>query len=270
MTRGALDTAPGPIAAPLFCRRSGTGPPVVLVHGGLPARLTWARQGALADDWTLIVPSRRGFSPSPAAPRQDFLADADDLAEIIAEVPGGVHLAGFSYGGLGACIAAGRLPGQVRSLTLIEVPLWTAAEEDESVRGLAALADRFAASADDAQATRDFLALAGVDRKLLAAEDDDVRQATELARKLRSPREAKPRFDRIAEAGVPTLVVSGDHHHGMEQLCDAVAARLAAQRGRLRGMGHAVQRAPGFNPMLEAFLAAAERRRSYGEATNER
>src|SRR5690349_3433895 len=170
MTQGGFaDPARAPSSAYLFTRRSGTGPPVVLVHGGLPARVTWARQWALEARWLLIVPSRRGFSPSPAAPWQDFVADAEDLAELITEVPGGAHLVGFSYGGLGACIAAERLPHRVRSLTLIEVPLWAAAEEDESVRGLATLADRFATSPDDAQAERDFSALAGVDRTMLAA-----------------------------------------------------------------------------------------------------
>jgi pimeloyl-ACP methyl ester carboxylesterase len=270
MTSTGCSTAKGrPSSAPLFSRRSGTGPPVVLVHGGLPARVTWACQWPLEAHWSLIVPSRRGFSPSPAAPWQDFHADADDLAGLIADVSGGVHLVGFSYGGLGACMAVERLPHRIRSLTLIEVPLWTAAEEDESVRELAAVADRFAASPDDAQAEREFLALAGVDRKMLA-ERDDARQAMELGRKLRSPWEAKPRFDAITEAGIPTLVVSGDHHLAMERLCDAIAMRLGAQRARLRGAGHAVQRAPEFNTMLEAFLTAAERRRGDGGATHER
>ena len=126
------------------------------------------------------------------------------------------------------------------------------------MRGLAALADRFAASADDAQAGREFLALAGIDRKRLAGEEDDVRQAVELARKLRSPWEAKLRFDAITDASIPTLVVSGDHHLALERLCDAITTRLGAQRARLRGAGHAVQRAPGFNTMLEEFLTAAE------------
>jgi pimeloyl-ACP methyl ester carboxylesterase len=258
------------VTAGVHARRSGTGPPVVLVHGGMPARVTWDRQGELEAHWLLIVPSRRGFTPSPAAPWQDFLADAGDLAALIADVPGGTHLVGFSYGGLGACVAAERLPHLVRSLTLIETPLWVAAEDDASVRALADLADRFAASPDDAEAEREFLALASVDRKKLAGAEDDVRQAVGLGRKLRSPREARPRFDAITEARIPTLVVSGDHNPAMERLCDAIAARLGAQRARLRGAGHAVPRAPGFNTMLEAFLTTAERCHADGGAIHER
>lgn len=259
-----------PSSTPLFIRRSGTGPPVVLVHGGLPAHKTWTYQRELEARWQLIVPSRRGFSPSPAAPWQDFLADADDLAELIEEVPGGAHLIGFSYGGLGVFIAAEQLPHRVRSLTLIEVPLWAAAEEDESVQELAALADRFAASADDTQTEREFFALAGLGRKLLDGAEDDISQAMELARKLRSPREAKPRFEAIIEAGIPTLVVSGNHYPALERLCDAISTQLGAQRACLPGAGHAIQRLPGFNTMLETFLTAAERRRGDGEASHER
>jgi pimeloyl-ACP methyl ester carboxylesterase len=242
----------------------------VLVHGGLSADMTWACQRELETHWLLIVPSRRGFSPSPAASWQDFLADADDLAELVAEVPAGAHLVGFSYGGLGACIAAERVPHQVRSLILIEVPLWTVAEEDESVGELATLAERFAASADDAQAEREFCALAGIDRKMLARKEDDIRHAMELCRKFRSAWEAKPRFDVIIKACIPTLVVSGDHDPALERLCDAIATRLGGQRARMRGCGHAVQRTSGFNTMLETFLTAAERCRGDGGDAHER
>ncbi|WP_433654458.1 alpha/beta fold hydrolase [Nocardia sp. CA-128927] len=264
---GTFDPVDSPATEPLAIQKSGTGPPIVLVHGGMPAPMTWAAQRDLEANWSLIVPNRRGFSPSPAAPWQDFLADADDLTALIEEIPGGVHLIGFSYGGLGAIIAAERLPHLVRSLTLIEAPLWNAAEDDEVVRELALLSDRFAESADDEEAEKEFFAVAGVDPKMLADVGDDVREAMDMGRKLRSPREAKPRFETITEAGVPTLVFSGDHHPALERVCDAIAARLDAQRAHLPGAGHAVQHAPGFNTMLETFLTAAEQSRSNGGAT---
>ncbi|WP_309230802.1 alpha/beta fold hydrolase [Nocardia sp. SYP-A9097] len=231
----------------------------MLVHGGLPARRSWTRQQELEARWSLLIPSRRGFAPSPAAPRQDFLVDADDLVQCIENIDGGAHLVGFSYGGLGMCIAAGRRPSRVRSLTLIEVPLWTAARSDDSVRRLAAVADRFTAGESDAATEREFFAMAGIDRRILEAENDDLAQALELAHNLRSPWEASPRFDRIVEAAIPALIVSGNHTPAIEVLCDAVAARMGGQRVRLSGAGHAVQRVPGFNAVLEEFLTAAER-----------
>ncbi|WP_067651242.1 alpha/beta fold hydrolase [Nocardia harenae] len=256
--------------ADLVVRRSGTGPPVVLVHGGFPAELTWALQAELEQRWSLLVPSRRGFTPSPAAERQDFRADTDDLVELIAAVPGGAHLVGYSYGGLGACLAAERLPHLVRSLTLIEVPLWTVAEGDELVRQIAELADRFAASSDDAQAERDFFTLAGVDPAKLD-DGEGIRRAMELGRKLRSPREAVPRFPVLTAAGIPALVISGEHNPALERVCDALAKQLDAERARLPGAGHAVPRAPGFNVLLERFLTSAEqvRGRTQGD-TDER
>ncbi|RJO70168.1 alpha/beta fold hydrolase [Nocardia panacis] len=245
--------------APLSVRRSGSGPSVVLVHGGMPARVTWSRQSDLESRWSLIIPSRRGFPPSPAASWQDFFVDAEDLVELIDQEPEAVHLVGFSYGGLGSCLAAEQVPHRIRSLTLIEVPLWVAADGDESVRELAALTTRFAADADDRQAEREFFSLAGVDENMSAGADD-IRRALELARRHRDPWEATPRFEVLAAAGLAALVVSGDSHPALERLCDAVADLLGAERACVPGAGHAVPRAPGFNSVLETFLAAAERR----------
>ncbi|QIS03744.1 alpha/beta fold hydrolase [Nocardia brasiliensis] len=259
-----LEESYDPADAPLAIERSGTGPPLVLVHGGMPASLTWAAQQELGQRWSLLVPSRRGFPPSPPARWQDFLADADDLAELLAEVPGGAHLVGFSYGGIGAVLVAERLPHLVRSLTVIEAPLWHAAQDDEYVRELADLSDQYAANPDDAEAERKFFAVAGVDPSMLADLGEDIRHALEFGRRLRSPREAKPRFETIAEAGVPVLICSGEHNRALDRVCDAVAAQLDAQRVRLPGAGHAVQHAPGFNAMLETFLTAAQQRRGNG------
>ncbi|MFI9503592.1 alpha/beta fold hydrolase [Nocardia sp. NPDC052566] len=255
---------------PLSVHRSGTGPPVVLLHGGLPADMTWAAQQELAASWTLIAPNRRGFAPSPAAARQDFRADADDLVDLLADLPGGAHLVGYSYGGLGAQLAAERVPEQVRSLTMVEVPMWNATSGDAVVEAFAELSDRFAADPDDAEAERDFFAAIGVDPKILAGLGDDVLQALELGRRLRSPRELEPHFEPIVDAGIPALVLSGDHHPAHERLCDAIATRLGAQRARLPGAGHAVQRAQGFNTTLETFLTAAERVRGDRGVTDER
>ena len=52
----------------------------------------------------------------------------------------------------------------------------------------------------------------------------------------------------------PVLVVTGDHEPAFEAVADVLCARLGAERLVLRGAGHAVQRAPGFNAALEAFI----------------
>ena len=56
-----------------------------------------------------------GAAPRPTG--EDFLRDAEDIAELMGD---GAHLVGHSYGGLGAMFAAARRPEATLSLTLLE------------------------------------------------------------------------------------------------------------------------------------------------------
>ncbi len=203
--------------------RFGSGPAILFLHGGAGPELTWDRQMELAQRWSLIIPIRRGFPRSAPAERQDFEADAEDVSRLLTKR---THLVGFSYGGLGVTLAAERNPELVRSLTLIETPLYAAAPGDPSVREIAKAGDAF-----------------------LAGEADELTE-----RGGRSPSEARPELDALAGAGIPIMVVSGGHHDGIEALSDALAERLGARREIVPGAGHAVPRAPGFNDLLEDYL----------------
>ncbi len=75
---------------------------------------------------------------------------------------------------------------------------------------------------------------------------------------VRPPSEAEPDLAAVAAAGVPSLVLSGDHDPAVEAACDSVAEQLGAKRDRLPGAAHAVQRTPEFNRRLERFLFGAE------------
>ena len=78
--------------------REGSGPEVLLVHGGASPATTWSGLEQLTQRWTLALVYRRGFPPSPPPPsgRQDFELDADDIGELLDDRP---HLVGHSYGG---------------------------------------------------------------------------------------------------------------------------------------------------------------------------
>ncbi|MGA8218035.1 MAG: alpha/beta fold hydrolase [Solirubrobacterales bacterium] len=232
--------------------RFGSGPAVLFLHGGVGPELTWDRQMELAQRWSLIIPIRRGFPRSAPARRQDFEADAEDVARLLTKR---THLVGFSYGGLGVTLAAERDPRVVRSLTLIETPLYLAAPGHPAVREIAEAGDAFLSGQADELTEREFLAKAGIEPPASSGRTaEQIREAIDAARGGRSPSEARPDLDGLARAGIPVMVVSGGHHDGIEALCDGLAERLGARREIVSGAGHAVPRATGFNDVLEDFL----------------
>jgi pimeloyl-ACP methyl ester carboxylesterase len=167
---------------------------------------------------------------------------------------------GFSYGGVGCSILAGERPERVKSLTLVESPIYKVAPDRPEVQEIIASGDAVLAGEADENTERRFLANAGMEPDSLTGRHRELmREAIAAARGGRSPSEADPHLDAIVSAGVPAMVVSGGHHNGIEILCDALADRLDARREIVSGAGHAVPRAPGFNEVLEDFLLTSSR-----------
>lgn len=237
--------------------REGEGPEVLLVHGGASPRTTWDGLEPLASRWTLARVHRRGYPPSPAPPegRQDFDVDAADLTVLLGSRP---HVVAHSYGVLGTLIAATRKPRSVRSLTLIEPPLWCLLPDDPEVArleqiGNAVLTDGLGA---DARTLREFLRLAGVPNVDDGPLPDEVVHGIRRAHGARLPGEACPSLHILRDAGVPSLVASGGHAAGLERTCDALGAELRAERVIAPGAGHFVAAVPGFVDHLGRFLAS--------------
>src|SRR3954447_8945364 len=142
--------------------REGEGPEVLLVHGGASPEATWGALAPLRARWTLARLYRRGYPPSPPPPegRQDFEVDAVDIATLLDARP---HIVAHSYGGLGTLIAATRAPAQVRSLTLIEPPLFYLVPDDPEVARLERMGNEVLTHGleSDAATLREFLRLAG-------------------------------------------------------------------------------------------------------------
>jgi pimeloyl-ACP methyl ester carboxylesterase len=235
--------------------REGRGPEVLLVHGGASPETTWAGLEPLRARWTLASVHRRGYPPSPPAQDrpQDFEIDAADLLPLLDTRP---HVVAHSYGGLGTLIVAGRRPADVRSLTLIEPPIYHVVHDDPEVEWLERLGDTVLAEGldTDPQMLREFLRISGApgidDGPLPEAVANGVRRA----HRGRVPREARLELDRIRDAAVPVLVASGDHTPAAETICDALAAALDGERLVAPGAGHFVAAAPGFAEQLERFL----------------
>ncbi|MFD9561308.1 alpha/beta fold hydrolase [Streptomyces sp. NPDC059994] len=233
--------------------REGSGPEVLLVHGGAGPRTTWGAVAALAERWTLAYVHRRGYPPSPPPQeRQDFEVDALDLAPLLAGRP---HVVAHSYGVLGTLIAAAAAPGSVRSLTLIEPPLNYLVPDDPEVARLDRIGDAVLTHGMDMDPAelREFLHLAGApigDGPL----PKEVVAGVRRAHGGRPTSEARPQLVAIRDAGVPVLVASGDHAAAFERICDALADALGGKRSVHPGAGHFVAGAPGFAGQLEAFL----------------
>jgi pimeloyl-ACP methyl ester carboxylesterase len=245
------------VAVALDTRVLGSGERAVLVHGGAGPQRTWEMQAPLAERHQLLIPSRRGFNDSPATGRQDFEHDAADLLPLLGA---GAHLVGFSYGGLGALIAAGQRPDLVLSLTLIETPLFRIGRGDAEIDRFERLSDEFLADGLDArpEVLEEFLPAAALPGPSLGPLPAGFEAELRLARGGRRPGEATPDLEAIRQASIPVLVISGDHLEAIDRLCDRLAEALDGERAVIAGHGHAIPRADGFNGRLEAFWAAAE------------
>ena len=117
----------------------GSGEDVVLIHGALSwGRDTFASQLHLADRARLHVVDRRGYVAAgpPVEGEVGWPVDVPDLIELLALL-GGAHVVGHSYGGVVALMAAGQRPELVRSLVVVEPPVYDLAG-DADVDALAA------------------------------------------------------------------------------------------------------------------------------------
>jgi pimeloyl-ACP methyl ester carboxylesterase len=246
-------------AVALDVRVLGSGPSAVLVHGGSGPELTWERQEPLADGRRILIPSRRGFGSSPSTGRHDFDNDAADLLPLLEPA---AHLVGFSYGGLGALIATAWRPELVTSLIVIEAPVFSIARGDPDVDHFEAISDEFLADGLDArpEVLEEFLPAAALPGPSAGPLPPDVEADLRRARGGRPAGEAVPDLEAIRRAGMPVLVISGDHLPAIERVCDRLAEAVGAERAVLAGHGHAIPRAAGFNERVAAFWSAAEAR----------
>ena len=222
-----------------------------------------AARGAHSNPWSRAGRwgscTGRAYPPSPLPPGagHDFDVDASDLGPLLELRP---HVVAHSYGVLGTLIAASRAPTRVRSLTLIEPPLFYLVPGDAEVAHLEQMGNAVLTDGLDADAAtlREFLRLAGspeVDDGPLPAE---VANGVRRAHGGRLPGEARPALGVLREAGVPALVASGGHSPALERICDALAAELRAERLIAPGAGHFVAAAPGFADRLEGFLLSVD------------
>jgi pimeloyl-ACP methyl ester carboxylesterase len=238
----------------LFVDSWGAGTPVVLVHGSLATGgEEWQAQQPLADEgFRLLVPDRRGYGRSPAVQGEDFLRDAEDIADLMGD---GAHLVGHSYGGLGVLFAAARRLDATLSLTVLEPAAFTLGQHHPAARTLLADVRRlWDQDLPDENWLVSFLEAVGSNPDALPPEL--IAAAVPLVPLLRGGRpvwELEPPLADLAPAAFPKLVVSGGHSAGFDAICDDLAERIGASRTVLEGAGHEIQFTG--RPLNEALLA---------------
>ncbi len=119
---------------------TGTGEPLILVHGGWSDLHNWDPVvPGLAEHFRVVAYDRRGHGGSSREPVGTRRDQEDDLAGLIEALGGGpAHVAGTSFGGSIALGLAARRPELVRSVVAHEPPLMALVAEDPEVQPLLA------------------------------------------------------------------------------------------------------------------------------------
>lgn len=123
---------------------SGSGPPLVLVHGIAGDAQRWGSSRRLATSFTLHALDRRGRGKSGDGTSYALEREVEDLVALCEAIDGEVYLLGHSFGGLLALEAAGRVT-RVTKLLVYEpyAPEVPVAEPSPTTRSFfAALPDR--------------------------------------------------------------------------------------------------------------------------------
>jgi pimeloyl-ACP methyl ester carboxylesterase len=238
----------------------GTGPRIVLVHGGGTGGLSsWQQQLPLAARWRLVAPSRPGYGKSPSERGEDFIAHAGPIAELL---EAGAHVVGHSYGAIVAMLAAAQRPEAVYSLTLVEAASSAIARGkpgvDEYERRMGEVARH--PSPDPDETLRRIFAILDPNVPLPSPMPAPLRQWAERLDSFRWPWEANVPIAALRGGGFPILSITGGERPMYEEIGDALAEKLGGERTIVPG-SHAVQNAGApFNDVVEAFWRRAELR----------
>lgn len=233
--------------------RLGSGPPVVLVGGGLTDRSENSPLvPELALHFDVLNYDRRGRGASDEAGPYSVEREFEDLQALIAMAGGPAHVYGVSSGGALALEAA--VAGvNVDSVAVYEVPYNIAGDWPPRWRAYVEELQHALARGDRGAAFEAFMRVSGSpDAEIAAARSSPAwRELEALAHTL--PNDAaclgtgRPPVERFARLDRPTLILTGDDRpdgapvwvRALDPAADLLAATIpGAERRILAGQGH--------------------------------
>jgi pimeloyl-ACP methyl ester carboxylesterase len=234
----------------LYYEATGTGEPVVFVHGNWTDHSVWGPLVAeLPPGLRTIAYDRRGSSRSQRSrERVTRRLHEDDLAALIERLgPAPAHVVASSFGGSTALGLAARRPELIRSVVAHEPPLVAivagdsaVAATEASVRAVIARAEACDAEGAAAQFTEEvalgpgwWARLPGPVRAMMIA------NASIVAEEMRDPDFGSVDLEGLAAVNVPILLTRGDQSPAwFRGIVDELARAVGREPVTLAGTGH--------------------------------
>ncbi|WP_026818164.1 alpha/beta fold hydrolase [Arthrobacter castelli] len=248
----------------------GTGPPVLLLHGGgLDGRMWDPQVPELAQTHCVVVPDARGHghSSTPFAP----FRHCDDVAVLIRHLDAGpAILIGLSMGAGTALDTALEHPDLVRGVVVVGAGTSEPDFEDPWVLDLLDTWRRTAAAGDAEGWIEAFMLFAaGPKRRLEDMDDDVVRHLRQMVTRTvanhvrpdaAAPEAVPDSWSRLAEIQVPVLALSGalDTPDNIRMAARAADSVTDGRTALIRGAAHYpnLEQPAAFNAELQAFLGS--------------
>jgi pimeloyl-ACP methyl ester carboxylesterase len=251
-------------------RQAGTGPPLVLLHGGMEDSRAWTRQfESLAEHFTLLAWDAPGCGQSSDVPETWRLADfADALSALLHELNvGHPHVLGLSWGSSVALEFYRRYSATPASLILASAYAGWAGSltpEEVAARHASVLAAADLPREELLKGWPGVLSTAATPELIeevmsLAADNSGLAHPGGYRAMAHSMAEADLR-DVLPEIRVPTLLLYGelDERSPLQVAEDLCAQIPGAELGVIPGAGHlANMEAPAaFNAHVQRFIGA--------------
>ena len=221
---------------PIACRKSGSGPPLLLVHGTTADHTRWTSVApAFEDKFTVFAVDRRGRGESGDTDPYAIQREFEDVAAVIDSITGPVNVLGHSYGAI-CCLEAVLLAKNVRKLILYEPPIPTGIQiyppgAPERIQALVDEGDR-----EGAVATffREIVRMPEKELEMLRSLPvwkSRVASAHTIAREMTFDKHYKFLPERFSGLDVPTLLLlGGDSPPFLRKAIEAVHSALPDSR----------------------------------------